>query len=283
MQLAGSWLKEKSMTAPLRILAFGAHPDDCDIGAGGVAALYARSGHDVHFVALTNGDAGHQSEGGAPLARRRQAEARAAGEAIGIRYTVLDNHDGELEPTLANRRTIIRAIRENAPDLILTHRPNDYHPDHRYTSLLVQDAAYTVTVPGSVALTPHLERNPTIAYLSDLFRKPYQFQADVIVDIDDAIDAKMAMLHEHTSQVYEWLPFNQGVLHQVPAGLEERRAWLRETYGSRSIATANRFRDSLVARYGSERGKHVMHAEAFEFSEYGTQPTAELIARLFPF
>jgi LmbE family N-acetylglucosaminyl deacetylase len=281
--MPNSTFLEKAMDAQLRILAIGAHPDDCDIGVGGVAALYARSGHDVHFVALTNGDAGHQSEGGAPLARRRQAEARAAGDAIGIRYTVLDNHDGELEPTLANRRTIIRLIRENLPDLILTHRPNDYHPDHRYTSLLVQDAAYTVTVPGSVALTPHLATNPTIMYLSDVFRKPYAFQADVIVDIDAALEAKMAMLHAHASQVYEWLPFNQGVLDQVPAGESARRAWLRETYGSRSIATANRFREALAARYGPERGREVTHAEAFEISEYGKQPSAKDIARLFPF
>ena len=194
------------------VLAIGAHPDDCDFGAGGLAALCVRAGHRVHFVAATNGDAGHYEMGGAPLARRRRAEAQAAGAVIGIDYTVLDNHDGELEPSLANRRTIVRLIREIGPDLILTHRPNDYHPDHRYTAQLVQDAAYMVTVPSLAALTAHLAANPIILYLSDWFQRPYPLQPDVVIDIDGMLDIMLEMLHQHTSQVYEWLPYNSGRL-----------------------------------------------------------------------
>ena len=138
----------------INILVFGAHPDDCDIKAGGVAALYVQRGHRVKFVSITNGDAGHHEMGGGPLAKRRYAEAQAAADVIGIEYELLDNHDGELMPTLENRYKIIRTIREFRPDLIMTHRPNDYHPDHRYTSTLVQDAAYMVTVPDICALTP---------------------------------------------------------------------------------------------------------------------------------
>jgi LmbE family N-acetylglucosaminyl deacetylase len=97
----------------LRITVFGAHPDDCDLGVGGTGALWAQAGHEVQFVSVTNGDAGHHTMAGAALARRRRAEAEAAGEVLGIQYRVLDNHDGELLPSLENRREIIRLIREH--------------------------------------------------------------------------------------------------------------------------------------------------------------------------
>ena len=110
----------------LRIIVFGAHPDDCDLDAGGTAALWAAKGHQVKFVAVTNGDAGHQSEGGGALARRRRAEAQEAGRRFGIsEYEVLDNHDGELEPNLAVRQQIIRRIRQWNADVVIAPRPND--------------------------------------------------------------------------------------------------------------------------------------------------------------
>ena len=194
----------------LKIIVFGAHPDDCDIKAGGIAIKYANLGHEVKFVSVTNGDAGHHEIGGVELARRRRAEAQAAGAVAGIEYHVLDNHDGELEPTLENRKKIIRQIRNYTPDLILTHRPNDYHPDHRYTSILVQDSAYMVTVPNICTDTPALSYNPVIAYLSDNFQKPQPFSPDVVIAIDEVIEKKIDMLHCHTSQMYEWLPFKRG-------------------------------------------------------------------------
>lgn len=269
--------------AQLRILAIGAHPDDCDIGAGGVAALYARRGHEVHFVAMTNGDAGHQSMAGAPLARRRQAEAQAAAAVIGIQYLVLDNHDGELEPSLANRRTVIRVIRDIRPDLILTHRLNDYHPDHRYTAQLVQDAAYMVAVPNVVGLSQRLPANPVICYMSDTFLRPYPFTPDVVIAIDDVLDVKMQMLQQHASQFYEWLPFIDGSLAEVPAGEAERLVWLREVWAPRNEAIANRHRTILRAQYGPERAAQIRYAEAFEVSEYGAPLTPEVRQRLWPF
>src|SRR5205085_2988336 len=163
---------------------------------------------------------------GPELARRRKAEAAASGAVIGAAYEVLDNHDGELLPTLDNRRQIIRLMRSFRPDLVLTHRPNDYHPDHRYTSQLVQDAAYMVTVPPIVADTPHLERNPVIAYLPDDFQKPYPFQPTVAVDVSGVVDRIAAMLHCHASQFYEWLPYNGGYADQVPASDGARLEWL---------------------------------------------------------
>ena len=144
----------------LRVIAFGAHPDDCDIRAGGTAAQFAALGHAVKFVSVTNGDAGHQTEGGGALAMRRRAEAMESARRLGVTYEVLDNHDGELLPTVEVRGQIIRRIREWRADIVLAPRPNDYHPDHRYTGVLVQDAAYMVVVPNICPDTPALRKNP---------------------------------------------------------------------------------------------------------------------------
>ncbi|HJZ47640.1 MAG TPA: PIG-L family deacetylase [Roseiflexaceae bacterium] len=266
-----------------RIMAFGAHPDDCDFQAGGVAALYARQGHHVLFISVTNGDAGHHQIGGARLAQRRRAEANAAAAAIGIRYELLDIHDGELLPTLENRRRIIELIRTFRPNLIMSPRPNDYHPDHRYTAQLIQDAAYMVMVPNVCAFAERLTENPVIVYVSDTFQKPYPFTPDVVVAIDKVIEQKMAMAYAHESQVYEWLPYVGGYLDQVPAAPEERRAWLRRYMEPRLRRDADRYRDKLIARYGEQAGRAVQYAEAFEACEYGAPLTEANIGRLFPF
>jgi N-acetylglucosamine malate deacetylase 1 len=268
----------------LNVLVFGAHPDDPDSKMGGVAALYSRLGHRVKFVSLTNGDSGHHEIGGVELAKRRYAEAQRVKEILGlVEYQVLDNHDGELEPSLPNRRQVIRVIREFQPDLVLCPRPNDYHPDHRYTSILVQDAAYMVTVPNVDSLTPHLRVNPVICYLYDLFQRPYPFTPDVVVDIDETIETKLDSLDAHISQMYEWLAYNARRLQEVPEGAAERRKWLASTRGPAFAQIADKYRDLLVKYYGPERGQKVHYAEAFEGCEYGTRLTPELVPTLFPF
>jgi N-acetylglucosamine malate deacetylase 1 len=272
------------MASPaLRVLILGAHPDDADYAAGGLAALYRAAGHDVLMVSLTNGDAGHHQTSGPALAARRAAEANAAAALIGARYLILDNHDGELLPTLENRRQLITLIRSYAPDLVLTHRPNDYHPDHRYTSQLVQDAAYLVTVPAVLPGTRHLSRDPVIMYLPDAFEKPYPFRPAVAVDVGPVLDRIVAMLHCHASQFYEWLPFNIGVTDQVPAADDSRRPWLRKQVETRLRRQADRFRECLMATYGAERGAAVGFAEAFEPCEYGAVLDTAARRRLFPF
>ncbi|MBM3213357.1 PIG-L family deacetylase [Candidatus Poribacteria bacterium] len=264
----------------LGLLVFGAHPDDCDIKAGGLAILYAQMGHRVRFVSVANGDAGHHEQGGAILAQRRTAEARRAGDVAGIEYITLDNHDGELEPTLENRRKLIRIIREFEPDLVLTPRPWDYHPDHRYASVLVQDSAYLVTVPNICADVRHLNYNPVIAYVSDGFQKPLPFQPTVAIGIDEVVERKLDMLHCHTSQVYEWLPYNGGYLAEVPEDEAERRQWLAERWNRRS--SADQYRDLLVKLYGEEEGGRFRFAEAFEPCEYGSPLTDDNMRTLFP-
>ena len=270
-------------TNQIRVLVIGAHPDDCDIKAGGIAALYTQKGHVVKFVSVTNGDAGHHEMGGGPLAQRRNAEAQAAAEIIGIEYELLDIHDGELMPTLENRFQIIRTIRDFRPDLIMTHRPNDYHPDHRYISMLVQDAAYMVTVPNICALTPHLERNPVIVYLSDGFKKPNPFEPDVAIGIDAVVEKKIDMLHCHVSQFYEWLPYNSGTLNSVPDTTEGRRDWLAERLRKRFSTIAENNRSLLTNLYGVKEGFDMQYAETFESCEYGSSLTSENLPVLFPF
>jgi len=270
------------MDTPLRLLVIGAHPDDAEYKAGGLAALYRGLGHEVHFVSMTNGESGHHEITGPPLVRRRRAEANAAAQVVGLRYDVLDNPDGRLEATLLRREEVIRLIRSYRPDLVLTHRLNDYHPDHRATSTLVQDAAYLLSVPSICPDVPHLGRPPVIAYLSDDFLRPYPFTPDVVVDIASVWPAKVAMLHAHESQFYEWLPYNAGHSGEVPAGVEARQAWLSRRMASLAEHLAERFRAQLVSTYGPERGAAVRLAEAFEASEYGAPLDAPARARLFP-
>lgn len=264
----------------LRVIAFGAHPDDCDGKFGGTAAKFAKAGHLVKFVSVTNGDAGHQSEGGAALAKRRYAETQESARRLGIaEYQVLDNHDGELLPTLEVRRQVIRAIRQWNADVVLAPRPNDYHPDHRYTGVLVQDAAYMVVVPNVVADTPPLRKNPVFLYFEDHFQKPAPFRPDVAVSIDDVWQTKVNGLDAHVSQVYEWLPWVDGRLAEVPKDAAARTRWLADTRAGR-ISTA--VRAALEKRYGAQLGGQIRHAEAFELCEYGRQPSLDDLQKMFP-
>jgi LmbE family N-acetylglucosaminyl deacetylase len=264
---------------PLNIIVIGAHPDDADVYAGGTAALYAQMGHSVKFVSLTNGDAGHQHEGGGALARRRRAEAEEAGQRLGIaQYQVLDHHDTELLPALEVRQQVIRLVREWKADVVMTHRPNDYHPDHRYTSLVVQDAAYLVSVPHVCSDTPPLHKNPLFVFLQDHFQKPYPFQPDIAVATDQTFDKKIAALDAHVSQFYEWLPWIEGT-EDMPEGKQKRVAFLRKQW-SKEINPATL--KSLEQWYGKEKAAEVQHTEAFEICEYGRQPDEAEIRELFP-
>jgi LmbE family N-acetylglucosaminyl deacetylase len=238
-------------------------------------------GNDVLMVSVTNGDAGHQSIKAEELARIRREEARRAGEVIGIRYITLDNHDGQLMPTYENRLQIIKLIREQKADLVIYPRPYDYHPDHRYTGVLVNDAAYMVTVPTVLPEVPFLPKNPVFLYTADGFTHPEPFKPDVCVDIDDVIEKKMDMYHQHKSQMYEWLPFNRGNLDQVPKSDSERRAWVGKTRKGGSDATP--YREKLIELYGDAIGSKITYCEAFQDSEYGTRLTKDNITYYFPF
>jgi LmbE family N-acetylglucosaminyl deacetylase len=279
---------ERPATPPedgkLRIMCFGAHPDDCELQAGGVALLWAAKGHHVKFVSVTNGDIGHWREAGGPLARRRKAEVEKAARLLGITTEVLDIHDGELLPTLENRRTITRLVREWKADVVMSHRPNDYHPDHRYTGVLVQDSAYMVAVPYFCPDVPPLKSNPVFLFYPDSFQKPNPFRPDVAVSIDSVIEKKLNALDTLESQFYEGGALGSAELIPTdPTKQAERRREVRANHAARGQAVAGRFRDKLAEWYGKEKSEKVHHAEAFEVCEYGRRPDKKELARLFPF
>lgn len=267
----------------LKLLILGAHPDDAEYHAGGLAAMYRRHGHEVRMVSVTNGEKGHHVRWGSELAARRRAEAHAAAAVIGAAYDVWDNPDGELLPTLALRARIIAEIRRTQPDLVLTHRPNDYHPDHRAVGLAVQDACYLVTVPGVVPDVPILRRDPVVGYLPDRFTKPSPLEADVIVDVTDEVGTIVQMLACHASQFFEWLLFNMRREHELPADAAGRLVWLRRWYEDTIRPFANTYRKELLATYGSERGPCVEFCEPFEISEYAAPLDEAARLRLFWF
>lgn len=270
----------------LRIVVFGAHPDDAEYKAGGCGAKWAKQGHHVLLCSVTNGDIGHWQMAGGPLADRRTAEVAACSKILGTTSKVLDIHDGELEVNLENRKKIIRVIREWKADVVISHRPWDYHPDHRYVGVLVQDAAYMVTVPFICPDTPILTKNPVFMYSSDRFQKPYPFKADVAVSIDDVFEQKIDAIHELASQHYEGgANGSEAQMRTVPPATDVsgRKDWLRKQWFARSGGEANKYRADLISFYGEEKGKAVKNAECFEICEYGRQPTRDELKKLFPF
>ncbi len=286
--LVGSW----AVAAPavedgkLRIIVFGAHPDDCELKAGGTAAKWAAQGHHVKFVSVTNGDIGHAEMAGGALAKRREAEVKAAAQVLGIETEVLDIHDGELMPTLENRKTFVRLIRRWNADIVIGHRPNDYHPDHRYTGVLMQDAAFMVTVSFFCPDVPQMAKNPVFLYLSDNFQKPNPFEPDVIVAIDDVFDQKFEAIWKLESQIESlWATGNFEKVVPVPTDPAERakrKEQVRQRIAGRSQGVAEKYRVKLIERYGPEKGAKIEHAEAFELCEYGRRASAEELKTLFP-
>lgn len=263
----------------INVVVIGAHPDDCDIDAGGTAIQFAKAGHNVLFVSITNGDAGHHEKGGGSLAKIRTAEAQEAGKRFGVKYIVLDNHDGELMPTLEIRLDVIRLIRQWNADIVIGPRPNDYHPDHRNTAILIQDAAYMVIVPNIAPDTPPLKRNPVFLYTEDRFQKPTPFQADIAVDISEVLDQKIYAMSAHESQFFEWLPWTSGRLDEVPETEKARLDWLKNW---RKPRINDKVKQSLIKWYGDEKAQSIQYAEAFEICEYGRRPSDEEIKQLFP-
>ena len=271
---------DSSAADSARFIFFGGHPDDCEDKAAGTAALLAEAGHRVKFVSLTLGDKGHYTQGGHTLVQRRAAEAQEAADRLGIHACeILDHPDGELMPTLAARKQVIRLIREWNADVVVSHRTNDYHPDHRYGGQLIQDAAYLVQVPGMLPTVPPTPFNPVFLYFQDGFQRPYPFQHDIAVATDATADRRLDALDAHESQFYEWLPWVSDELDDVPADPAARKAWLA-SWWSDTISTAQR--DALATWYGPERAEKVCHAESFQIAEYGHQPSDDEIRRLFP-
>ena len=279
----------------MKILAIGAHQDDNEFRVGGMAHKWVKAGHEVRFLSMCNGCGGHHIMTPEETTARRAKESAKVAEYLGIRYDVWDIDDCTLTADLPTRERLIRYIREFSPDLVIAHRPNDYHADHRASGQLVQDASYILTVPHTCPDVPAMLRMPVIVYNEDAFKNP-PFIPTYVVDMNDEIDTKLQIAHMNESQVYEWLPYNKG--ETVPEGESERFEWLKgleiteattdeeimsakRGYSVRFAKTAARFRGELIEKYGEERGNRVRYAEAFELCEYGTQPSKEFENVLF--
>ena len=272
------------MSFPPRILLLGAHPDDAEYHAGGLLSRYRKElDATVKIISLTDGAAGHHERSPEELRELRQVESANAGKVIGAEYVNWDLPDAELEPTLENRMRVITEIRSFRPDLVLTHRLCDYHPDHRATAQLVQDASYLVTVPNVLPEVPPLFNDPVILYMPDLFTRPAPLRPDLVLDVGEQVDSIVAMLACHRTQVFEWLPYEGGILDQVPEDENARLEWLRGWFHEQVAERANRFRDALVANYGEEHGQSVKFCEAYEVSEYASPMDEERRAKLWPF
>lgn len=269
----------------LRALIVGAHPDDPDLTAGGLALKYVQAGATVKMVALCNGDKGHATMAPADLAARRRKEACRSGEILGLQeYRVVDEHDCALVADLATRRVVTQLIRGFAPHVVFTHRTCDYHPDHRATGTLVMDAAYLLGVPLWCPESPVPETRPAIYFMRDTFRQPSPFRPDVVVDVDEVVPKLLEALCAHESQFFEWLVFDKRLDEPVPSDAAGRRAFIERLWvAPRKAVDASRFRARLCETYGDERGNRIRYAEAYELSEYGHQPTAAEAARFFPF
>lgn len=268
---------------PLRLLILAAHPDDAEISSGGLAAIYRSLGHSVKIVSVTNGEAGHHETVGPALTSRRRGEAAASAKVIGAVSEVWDFPDGRIQPTLELRYRIIREIRQERPDLVVTHRNNDYHPDHRAVGDAVRDASYMVTVPALVSDVPIVDKEPVVAFMPDLFTKPYPLQPDVIVDISRQLDTITEMLACHKSQFFEWLPYNRRELSDVPRGDAGRKHWLKDKLIERFAQRTQRFWPATVAAYGEAAARNIPFIEPYEISEYAGRLTPERRRELFPF
>lgn len=291
------------MNEKLSVLIIGAHPDDCDFRCGGSALMYREKGHDVTFLSVSDGCCGHFSYTNEQLRKIRREETARVSKISGINYDVWNIPDCEVVADLENRKRMVRYIRKHNPDIIFTHRTNDYHADHRNTALLVQDASYLLSVPLFLSDTPAMKKTPVIMYFYDKFTNPI-FKPDIVIPIDKVIDEKYKMFDCHVSQVYEWLPYEKGILSQVPTDAEERLEWLRSpriprdgklltekdlnirihsnNSEYREATAAVKYRDKLSERYGENADK-VLFAEAFQLSEYGNPLTKDNIDILFPF
>lgn len=280
--ILSSLFAQQSNTEPLRIIAFGAHPDDCELKAGGVAALWAAQGHKVKFVAMTNGDIGHFKEAGAPLAIRRLAEVQECARTLGIETEVLDIHDGELMPTLENRKTVARLIRDWQADIVLVHRSYDYHADHRYTGVLVEDAAVLVAAAFFTPDTPPTKKNPIFMYYADGFQRPYPFEPTIVIGIDEVAEKKWNCIRAMPSQFADADSWGGRTLPNVPQNAQQRQEYILGIHQKAIAEVANKYRDRLVQLYGQDRGSKFKYAEAFELCQYGSQVSVDELKKLFP-
>lgn len=269
-------MKEKET----RVIVICAHPDDAELTTGGTTILLTRLGYKIKYVSLTNGNKGHHQGTKNEIAIRRYNETREVAQRLNCDYEVLNNEDGELEATLKNRMEVIKLIREWKADIVITHPSYDYHPDHRNTSLLVQDAAFLVTVPKILPEVQALEKNPLFLYTRGRYTNPQKPSPDIVVDITPVVREKADAIDAHESQIYEWLPWINRSNEVIPETREGRLEHVLNVYVLKRGEVKSEDLPAVEKWYGSD-AKAVKVIEAFEICEFGHKVTDRDIRELF--
>jgi len=171
----------------MRVLAIGAHSDDMDFYCGGTLALYVAGGHAVGICSMADGRGGGKADSPEQLAEMRHREFLASASVIGAEAFWPGIHDGMVTDDLDTRNTVVEVIRSFRPDVIITHPPNDYHPDHIATSHLVMDASFTARVGTPPVLFVETESG-------------HDFLPEEYVDVGEVWNQKMRMMDAHHSQ-----------------------------------------------------------------------------------
>ncbi|MDD2513403.1 MAG: PIG-L family deacetylase [Proteiniphilum sp.] len=264
-----------------RVIVICAHPDDAELTTGGTSILLSHLGYKIKFVSLTNGNKGHQEGTKNEIAIRRYNEAQEVKRRMNCAYEVLNNEDGELEANLKNRMEVIRLIREWKADIVITHPSYDYHPDHRNTSLLVQDAAFLVNVPKILPEVPALRESPLFLYTRGRYVNRQKPHPDIVVDITPVVREKAYLIDAHASQIYEWLPWINRSKEIIPDTQEGKIEYILKEYVLKRGEIKENDKPVVEKWYGS-RAKEVKAIEAFEICEFGRSVDDQDIRELFP-
>jgi LmbE family N-acetylglucosaminyl deacetylase len=182
----------------MKILAVGAHPDDLEILCAGTLAKYAARGDCVTMAVATNGEVGSPTLEKAEIAEIRRLEAKAAADVIGAEFIWMNYPDEFLFSTEHTRLDFLNVVRRSRPDVVLTHAPTDYHPDHRATGQILWDIRVMTTVPNIKTEHPPCEKIPEIYYFDTV--AGIDFVPQYYVDISKVFESKRQMLVCHKSQ-----------------------------------------------------------------------------------
>ena len=194
---------------PLRVLVVCAHPDDAEFGAAGTVAAWSKAGREVYYAIVTRGDkgSGDPEMTSERLAQIREREQREAAAVLGVKEVVfLGFKDGELVPDLTLRGAITRAIRQFRPHILISQDPTALfynnrfinHPDHRAAGLAAVDAVYP-TARDHLQFPEQLAEGLQPHKVAEVFLIQSE-QPDILVDISETIDTKIAALQKHASQ-----------------------------------------------------------------------------------
>jgi len=264
-----------------RVIVICAHPDDAELTTGGTCILFSRLGYKIKYVSLTNGNKGHHEGTKNEIAIRRYNETQEVKKRMNCEYEILNNEDGELEANLKSRMEVIRLIREWKADIVITHPSYDYHPDHRNTALLVQDAAFLANVPKILPEVPAITESPLFLYTRGRYVNRQKPHPDIVVDITPVEREKAYIIDAHASQIYEWLPWINRSNKIIPDKQEEKIEYILKEYVLKRGEIKEKDRPVVEKWYGS-RAKEVKTIEAFEICEFGRAVNDQDIRELFP-